>query len=746
MTTSVSTVERLKSSGIAPVYVIDDAFDLPHIGDDPEQFWLEARKDKEVEQELQSIHAVAEAEDIDEAMIQAIWMLRERSPKLKALADKHLFVSRLQQLTDLGLILQHLTDIGLAPRPCGVGDEIPANARLVFLDYVLNPRNTLDLAKVAVERAEQLYDSAPSDGKPFIVLMSDHPDAVKQHRDFREQSKLMGGLFAFIKKSEARTREQLLFRLGTWGIADDNFVHLQEFVVAVLKALDAAKDKFRKRVYALDVHDYSFIQKECLYKDGQPLGEYLMWLFEASLGFSLRDNDDVIKTQSKLDGMRFDKLLPCDRTPSDHLAEFYLSAVTEPAVEKLARHPFAGSENVPLLYLGDIFLHKDSKLAVLVLSAACDLAYRPIEKDPLKRSDPEQPVYLCPGILKQLGAGHKREGELWTELISLNNKPYRIEWDHKHVFTRKLSEIQAYFDQSEYHRRWRLRMPYALEVQQAFVAHVSRVGLPVPPAFVQQVDVEIYAPLGEGGLGELLGAKISGGLAVAEHKGQGTCVMTPDCVIGMIQRLDMIADRILDQAAALPPGSKNRADKVTKAQRRAQTIRELKARTESWAALVEEPFPLPKVGEKFPLPVENKSLVWAFRGVDVTKFKFGNAPTFAISIHFGAEMVSPAASADPAATSPPLQDVADDLEDQSRVVVIAAITEGEVTPSHQANVGGIGADTQATEAADQATERLLPETIESMRTSNEGQEAAQGTRSEADSDHELKEQDPDPQV
>lgn len=73
-----------------------------------------------------------------------------------------------------------------------------------------------------------------------------------------------------------------------------------------------------------------------------------------------------------------------------------------------------------------------------------------------------------------------------------------------------------------------------LEVQQAFVAHVSRVGLPVPPAYVQQADVEIYGPIGAGGMGELIGEKIAGGIGVAEQKGQEICVLTPECVDGTI--------------------------------------------------------------------------------------------------------------------------------------------------------------------------------------------------------------------
>lgn len=148
--------------------------------------------------------------------------------------------------------------------------------RAVFLDYVLDPTRTLELAKLAADRAEQLYEAAPADAKPFIVLMSDHPDAAKQHTSFRSESKLMGGLFAFIKKAEARERDRLYFRLGTWGIANENFSHLQRFVVAVLQGLQDAAKTFANRVFSLDVHDYSFIQKECLYRDGQPLGEYLM--------------------------------------------------------------------------------------------------------------------------------------------------------------------------------------------------------------------------------------------------------------------------------------------------------------------------------------------------------------------------------------------------------------------------------------------------------------------------------------
>jgi hypothetical protein len=352
---SDSTLDRLKAANIAPVFIIDDAFDPPRSGDDVDQFWFEARKDDAVRGLVEAVQPVSEAADIGPDAIRAIWGLRDGAPKLKELADRHLFATRLEQLEDLKHIVEHLRAAGLDPQPRGIAAEIPATARLVFLDYVLDPTRTLELAKVAADRAVKLYDAAPADAKPFIVLMSDHPDAVEQHTLFREESKLMGGLFAFIKKAEARERERLFFRLGTWRIANANFSRLQEFVVSVLQGLEESVKTFKARVFSLEVHDYSFIQKECLYKDGQPLGDYLMWLFEASLGHSMRNHADVVARQGTLDSMRFDKLFPSDRTPTDNLAKFYESAVTEPAVEELKPHPLDPTGAVPCCILGMCF-------------------------------------------------------------------------------------------------------------------------------------------------------------------------------------------------------------------------------------------------------------------------------------------------------------------------------------------------------------------------------------------------------
>lgn len=595
---------RLRESGINTIAIIDDAYDAPVLGvdfdpDDVAAFLKTLRDEEHVKAQLEEAFGpITDEASITSEVTSKLWDWC-KAGELGALKDvvERLLQKKLEQLRDVERVRAHLKTLGFEPLALGKNGDPPNDARLVFLDYVLDPTATMDLAALSTQKATALYERAGDQDKPFIVLMSDRPGAAEQRDNFRQRSRLLGGMFGFISKEDASSAETLFLRLASWGIGNQTHHDLQRFVETVLSALGDVTNTFRERVLALGVQDYAFIQQLSLHEEGHPLGDYVLWLFESSLGHTLREHAGVRSQQSNLDTMRFEKCLPCHNPPSQRIAEFYLSAITEPAVGDLSAHPHDEGGTVPLLGLGDIFVNDDTDRVLMVATAACDLAFSPLGG---RKCDPEQPVYLAPGKLQALSDRDGAGSDVRTELLSHKTKPHRILWDYKHTESKRLKEVWKYLEEEKYQRRWRLRLPYALVVQQAFANQITRVGLPVAPPVFTHADLNLYYK-GEGNNATVLGDTIQDGLLVIHGDDADHFVLTVDCVNAIVKRIEGMASAIEATADGLDKNHEFYQQRLTGITARAEKVRVYSRSPERWVPLLETPRPLPKQGEKIDL-------------------------------------------------------------------------------------------------------------------------------------------------
>src|SRR5262249_31931143 len=158
---------------------------------------LDVRADPEAKAELTKLKEVHTEDDLDDAVVKELWKRREEKSRLLVLARQHLFGARARQRDDLAVLEGHLKAIDLDPVTRGPSDPVPPDAKLIFLDYVLDPRVRADpttsdgfaqLGVLATDRAKQLYKAAGDETKPFIVLMSDKP-SIGEHQDlFRRET------------------------------------------------------------------------------------------------------------------------------------------------------------------------------------------------------------------------------------------------------------------------------------------------------------------------------------------------------------------------------------------------------------------------------------------------------------------------------------------------------------------------------------------------------------------------------
>jgi hypothetical protein len=303
--------------------------------------------------------------------------------------------------------------------------------------------------------------------------------------------------------------------------------------------------QFMHTLRALGLHDYALLCELTLRNEGHPLGDYMMRLLGAHLLAQLLSHPGVKSAVSALDTLRFTEFLPFDdeRSPSFH--RMYADATTEvvtgpwgPHPWSVVREPAAGDaaagepatdeaaetddaateqpeaaanqvaedgseilallgmqddeEELPYMQLGDLLVKDEKALVFAVLSASCELQFVPthVHKDRERLRD--DTVLLVPGRMRTVGAPQAKKSQTTAGLIEWNGTPYCIDWfDGKlvglpHCTLRKMLEERGYL----HHRR--LQMARALELQQAVLSKLSRIGLEVRPPFPRDIKITLF--------------------------------------------------------------------------------------------------------------------------------------------------------------------------------------------------------------------------------------------------------------
>jgi len=638
--------KRLRQAGITKVAIIDDAYDAPTVdifyGGEIDDFWGKIERDPDMLKELQGFkNDIQDSEDIDDEVINMLWNTRKNLKKLSEPCNKKLFVNRLQMLNDIDAISEHLRTLGLEPIPIGSEDELPEpSIKLVFLDYVLDPIAKENLGEIATRKAKEIYSRVGKDAeKPFIVLMSDKIDDRAQQEAFRKDSKLLGGLFGFRAKKDLLELDRLYIDLTTWSIDMPARHSIQRFVEALEKSLNQASNEFIERVKELSFEDYANIQSLSLQPDGQPLGEYMLWLYKSYLLHLIHNREEILDQQKKIDGLSFTKYYPSQNLPSARLAEIYRCALTEPGVGKLEVHPLTNEdENEPYMQFGDIFAKKGSLEVLVVINAACDLTYAPGTRRAFPK---ERSILLEHGTMQTL-TEISQANMCRTELFEHEGESYRIVWDHKRVISKEYGEVWQWLKDGEYERIARLKLPYALEVQRFFATNLTRIGMPVKPPFYESADVEVYCE-GSDGTCMMLGDTIKGGAFVAhcksgEEKYLQQFSISGDCILEVKKRLEKAIEALEEQGefiktqAEPKPGKgeayKKKDEKVLQGRlggikTKIEKIRQLQELDKVFLPMLRKVFDLPKTNK--PAEIDEK-LLWIYDEKEFKDKYFPHAP------------------------------------------------------------------------------------------------------------------------
>ena len=558
---------RLAAEGIRTAVVVDDVFDtpaLPDLRNEVFEFWNAVERDVDLRDQLEAFGISVESEaDISEELVAKLWSRRGESNCLVDLANRTLFPTVLSDLKEAEDIAESLHSLGLEVARVGMDSPVPIPVpSLVFMDYVLGHPLDDGSQKRSARRAREYYDAAGSGvPKPFIILMSSRSNLGSQADRFRENADLLGGMFDFVTKADLNDPIRFTIKMGTWATNMTLRHRIQNLIDTLETTLHASTQQFMQRVKSLTIEDYAFVQTLSLQDDGHPLGDYIQWLLGYLLvNKVLEDNDRFMASKSAINEISFDSQPLNPLFPSTHLAETYSLAVAEqklgdidlhPRVKEKAMEETGGAdperadktsphEDIPLLRLGDLLVNNDDQSVYMIATPDCDLQFAPGTR---RVPDGGESVLLIPGQLLPLRERRVRRGHILTELYLHKGEHYRIAWDRKRIITVPIGMFFEWCSTQGYSRPARIRLPYAVKIQQEVIARFSRVGMPVAPPMQEYIPVDFLAECIEGTWEPLVYPGESDVAVIHGVTSEPKFVVTPATVNHLVDTMLLLKDR-----------------------------------------------------------------------------------------------------------------------------------------------------------------------------------------------------------
>jgi hypothetical protein len=482
-------------SGIKNVAIIDDVFNSPGqnlTAADVQTVYEQLEEAPELLALLSQTSVVNDPLDISPTVIdnikkfadegqehaQVLWeIIRQisdaKKSKLSALA------SSLRK--DLKLTVKKISAATAASKRSGV---VPDDSNVIFLDYELDTASPGgELSAAIVGKIFGQFKGKSS--VPLLILMSSNDLSDEVVSEFQRKSDFLSGMFYFVPKDDLYDQEKLHYRLAAFAKALPTGQVLQGFVEELGESLSKAGSSVFTDLRSLSIADYAFLQSMRLHDDGQPMGEYLMWMISAHLLKELASGQAMKTVEKRVSELSFDDLPPTNARPSAALSALYSSAV----MRLMTDLPDPAIDPSNYLQFGDLFRKGASKNVFACITPPCDLAFGPTRKIPSDRSIMFLPGTLFP-IEKPLKPFDQRQPR--TELVQLAEKTYRIVWDTKGCLHISWGDLRNKLAQMNVKRVARLNTPFALEVQRSFANDLTRIGMPVPPPIYNPVLIEMH--------------------------------------------------------------------------------------------------------------------------------------------------------------------------------------------------------------------------------------------------------------
>ena len=491
--------KAFKANLIKRVLIVDDAYDPPDLTDDVlaelADFLERSENSSALDLEERTLAMAKDA--IDESdlanhelkkvyrMLYSMYISRREMGHLSALfgARKAVAIRELQPLVKLleqCLEESRVCKAGLSGASKRFSQLKP---QVVFLDYYLSPdvssfnnsgRGLLASARGASQfLMNEFLDVDSTDEIPEVVLMSTH--AISDVDEYRGEVSGKHGTpmalrFHYLRKQDlalSRSGKQVHLKYRAFYTLLDA-VQGFRFGRAMQRALFgwrdgamAALEEFVEGFATLKSKDFAYLIRFRLKEEGQPLSDYVNWLFGEYLKSQIETKVDWDDSSFKfLDSDHSSSIEGAVEGPSEQIAKFFHRVRVDQRRDWNDQYR-----------LGDLYVQSGSHVEVrAVITPDCDLI--------VHRAKVEH-------LLTVKGEIHsfRDEGTGVDDFLLIDNRPVTVEWHPKNLELFPMNGEGTLRRTMQYEYVGTLRPLYALELQRRTIADLSRVGLPVAPAF-----------------------------------------------------------------------------------------------------------------------------------------------------------------------------------------------------------------------------------------------------------------------
>jgi hypothetical protein len=481
--------------------IVDDAFDdMPQIGDIAKGLWdrfFDDLKDAD-HAKFAGAYNQYEAKDPSElsrdpVFLRIAWGMQDELKPAHALFAE--FMEVRQGKRDRLVPLQTLLEDGLGLL-CNTygrdGHDAIDTANIIFLDLFLGYMEGPGAVDQAIDRIKAIVDRR-RECPPTVILLSESPRLHELGPTVRDRAELLGCQFRMVRKSDLGDAETMVERLYELAVSRPDSLKLNGFVLSWDRALTGAREKFLASIRTLDLPDYANMNALILEAEEEPVGDYILDLYDLHLHSILEGDTALVREAKRLNEIDWKEYPPAQFMPSEESDRMMDGALFHHGDR--TRIEAEIDANPKTARLGDVFLAEATRVAAkegnpehveqhafVVLSQACDLQHGNTDR-----------LLLLKGAVHPYERPAKKIGRngIRTPIMMVDRKKYSVDWDPLAVETWLVEDLPTKLA-SGLRRVRRFRTPFALQLQQAFIGRLGRVGTLAAMPTRQRVGVRMF--------------------------------------------------------------------------------------------------------------------------------------------------------------------------------------------------------------------------------------------------------------
>ncbi|MFC6654720.1 hypothetical protein ACFQEX_03855 [Roseibium salinum] len=435
----------------------------------------------------------------DETFLRITWSIRDQlSPE----AVEHIFSDYQSSQEAMGSVLRQaekrLKSFGLKVTTAGRDFARAAErADLILIDLYLGSQHSSDDMEQSIQGLRSAIE-AQRKSPPAIILMSSHPNVVAKRGKFRDEARVFASGFRAIRKADIDKEgrvDQMLFELAQHR---QDSLKLTSFLETWREGIQRAMDATSHDIRRLDLEDIAQLQNLLLDDEQALRGSYMLDLVDRLLLHDIEADKPTIASAKKLNTMDSDEHPPNTITETkDNLQLIQKTLYIHPS-----RRDLDSPDGYPVAF-GDIIALRDGAKAppgsifagartsvFAVMTPACDL---------LRDPPSAKRVLLIEGECKPVDAvaySPPMPGDADPRTIVLlhGKSKVGVAWKTKRLATLTKTVMENLIAKDGVFVAGRLRSEYALELQQAMLSGVGRVGNMAPMPSNYPIVATVYYP------------------------------------------------------------------------------------------------------------------------------------------------------------------------------------------------------------------------------------------------------------